>query len=185
MLQDLGSDHLPILITIPLSPVFCPNERTLPSTFRKLAEMTLPITLTLTVLLQRNILVSFSFFCCCSLYFPGTECGQIFHSFRPHQTQSLSLVGPLKRKKRLVKDVRLSLQLTEVMKIARLTSPLLDVLSLRHGSRLAFLSRPNLTLNLCTHSFVLSLALLPRLPPLLTSPTVLLPGNRLRSSPIT
>ena len=27
MLQDLGSDYLPILLPIPLSPVFCPNER--------------------------------------------------------------------------------------------------------------------------------------------------------------
>ena len=27
MLQDLGSDHLPILISVPLSPVYCPNER--------------------------------------------------------------------------------------------------------------------------------------------------------------
>ena len=27
MLQDLGSDHLPILLSVPLSPVFCPNER--------------------------------------------------------------------------------------------------------------------------------------------------------------
>ena len=27
MLQDLGSDHLPILLSIPLSPVFRPNER--------------------------------------------------------------------------------------------------------------------------------------------------------------
>ena len=30
MLQDLGSDHLPILLSIPLSPVFRPSER-LPS----------------------------------------------------------------------------------------------------------------------------------------------------------
>ena len=30
MLQDLGSDHLPILLSIPLAPVFRPNER-LPS----------------------------------------------------------------------------------------------------------------------------------------------------------
>ena len=35
--------------------------------------------------------------------------------------------GLLRWKKRLVKDARLSLPLTEVMKIARLTSPLLDV----------------------------------------------------------
>ena len=32
----------------------------------------------------RGILVFFH--CCCSLYFSDTECGQIFHSFRPHQT---------------------------------------------------------------------------------------------------
>ena len=31
MLQDLGSDHPPILLSVPLSPVFCPNER--PSSF--------------------------------------------------------------------------------------------------------------------------------------------------------
>ena len=35
--------------------------------------------------------------------------------------------GPLKWKKRLVIEVRLSLQLTEVMKIARLISPLPDM----------------------------------------------------------
>ena len=67
---------------------------------------------------------------------------------------------------RLVKDARLSLPLTEVMKIARLTSPLLNVLrqssprpSLRHGRRLALLFH----LNLYTLFFALSLALLPRL----------------------
>ena len=54
VLQDLGSDHLPILLSIPLSPVFRPNERPLPSIFRKLAGMALPPTLTLTVPLQRN-----------------------------------------------------------------------------------------------------------------------------------
>ena len=97
----------------------------------------------------------------------------------------LKTSGRLKRKRRLVKDVRHSLQLTEVMKIVTLTSPLPDVhrLSsprpmLRHGRRLALLSRPNL----CILFFVLSLALLP---PLLTSPTVSLPGYRLWSSPIT
>ena len=54
VLQDMGSDHLPILVSIPLSPVFRPNERPLPSIFRKLAGMALPPTLTLTVLQQRN-----------------------------------------------------------------------------------------------------------------------------------
>ena len=58
------------------------SRTTLPSIFRKLAGKGLPPTLTLTVLQQRN----FSFLCCCSLYLSGTECGQIFHSFRPHQS---------------------------------------------------------------------------------------------------
>ena len=98
--------------------------------------------------------------------------------------------GLPKWKKRLVKDARLSLPLTEVMKIARLTSPLLDaprqsspMPRLRHGRRLASLSHLSLTLNLYTLFFALSLALLPRLPSLLTFLTVLLPGNRLRSIP--
>ena len=75
--------------------------------------------------------------------------------------------GLLRRKKRLVKDVRLLLPLTEVMKIARLTSSLLDAPRqslprprLRHGRRLAFLFHLGLTLNLCTVFFALSLALL-------------------------
>ena len=74
--------------------------------------------------------------------------------------------GQPKWKKQLVKDIRLSLPLTEVMKIARLTSPLLDMLRLsltkprlRHGRRLPLLSHPSLTLNLCTRFFVLLLAL--------------------------
>ena len=98
----------------------------------------------------------------------------------------------LRWKKQLVKDARLLLPLTEVMKIARPTSPLLDAPRqslprprLRHGRRLALLSDRGLTLNLYTLSFTLSLALLPCLPPLLTFLTVLLPGNRLRSMPLT
>ena len=35
VLQDLGSDHLPILLSIPLSPVFCPNERPPSFNFQK------------------------------------------------------------------------------------------------------------------------------------------------------
>ena len=96
--------------------------------------------------------------------------------------------GLLRWNKRLAKDARLSLPLTEKMKIARLTSPLLDVPHqslprprLRHGRRPALLFHPKLILNLYTLSFALSLALLPRLPPPPTSPTALLPGNRIQS----
>ena len=61
-----------------------------------------------------------------------------------------------------------------MIKIVRFTSPLPDVLRLssprlRIGRRLALLSRPNVTLNLCIFFFVLSLVLFPSL---LTSPTV-------------
>ena len=55
VLQDLGSDHLPILLSVPLS--LLPITQTtipLPSIFRKLAGMGLPSTLTPTVLLQWN-----------------------------------------------------------------------------------------------------------------------------------
>ena len=68
------------------------------------------------------------------------------------------------------------------MEIVRLTSPLpvMHRVSsprprLRNSRRLALLSRLNSTLNLCTLSFVLSLAFLSHLSPLLISPTVPLP----------
>ena len=35
MLQHLGSDHLPILLSVPLSPVFCPNKRRISFNFQK------------------------------------------------------------------------------------------------------------------------------------------------------
>ena len=35
MLQDLGSDHLPILLSVPVSPVFCPNKRPPSFNFQK------------------------------------------------------------------------------------------------------------------------------------------------------
>ena len=62
---------------------FAPTSVSLPSLFRKLAGMTSSPTLT-PLSFCREILVSF--LCCCSLYLSRTECGQIFHSFRPHQT---------------------------------------------------------------------------------------------------
>ena len=61
---------------------FTPTSVLFPSIFRKLARMSLPHTLTLTVPLQRNTRLL------PLLLISGTECGQIFHSFRPHQTLS-------------------------------------------------------------------------------------------------
>ena len=54
VLQNLGSDHLPILLTIPLSPVFRPNELLPSLNFQKARRGDIVFTLTLTALLQRN-----------------------------------------------------------------------------------------------------------------------------------
>ena len=127
-------------------------------------------------------------FPCYSLFLSDTECGQVFFSFRLHQTP-LKPGGFLKWKKRHVKDLRLLMSLIEVIKIIRLTFllPACIVCYLQiqdwgtAGDVLIFLS----LLNLCILSCVLLLALLPHFPPLLTFLTVLLPGSQLRSTPTT
>ena len=136
--------------------------------------MALPFTSTRTVFLQRNTRL---------FLFPLLQLSlPLWHGMRPNppflspSNVILKPGGLLRWKVWLVKDARLLLLLTEVMKIARLTSPLLDAPRqssprprLRHCRRLALLFHLNLTLNLCTLFFALSLALLP---PLLTFPTV-------------
>ena len=52
-----------------------------------------------------------------------------------------------------------------------------SVITKAEAWQVTFLFHPNLTLNWCTLSFILSLALLP---PLLTSPTVPLPKSQLQ-----
>ena len=47
----------------------------------------------------KEICLSFSFLCCCSLCFSGNECGQFFYSFWPRPA-NLNPGGPLKWKKR-------------------------------------------------------------------------------------
>ena len=191
VLQDLGSDHLPILLSIPLSPVFRPNERPPSFNFQKARwdgfasyfDSHCPSAEEYSSLSLSSAAALFSLWLWMRPNLP----------FLSAASNALLKPGGLLRwKKRLVKDAGLSLPLTEVMKIARLTFPLLDVPRQssprprrRHGRRPALLFHLNLILNLCTLFFALSLALLPRLPPLLTSPTVLLPGNRLWFMPIT
>ena len=78
------------------------------------------------------------------------------------------------------------------MKIVWLTTLFSDILRLsspkprlRHGMQHGGLSLLNLTLKLCILFFVLPLVFLSHLPPLLTSPTVLSPRNRLWFLPTT
>ena len=157
-----------------------PTSVTLPSIFRKLAGMTLPL--------------YFDSHCPSAgeySSFSLSSAAALFTSLALNSATSNALPKPgglLRWKERLVKDARLSLLFTEVMKIARLTSLLLGLSSqssprLRHGRRLALFSHRNLTLNLYTFSFALSLALF--LPPVLISLTVLIPGSLLRFTPLT
>ena len=88
VLQDLGSDHLPILQTVPFFSGLLPQRA---SPFLQFSESLLGwlrLLLWLSVSFSRGILISFSFLCCCSLYFSDNKRGLIFHSFRPHQTPS-------------------------------------------------------------------------------------------------
>ena len=187
VLQDLGSDHLQILLSVPLSPVFRPNERPLFFNFQKAR--------------WDDFASYFDSHCPSAEEYSSlslSSAAALFTSLALNAAKSFIPFGRIKRppkkpggllrwNKWLVKDAGLSLPLTEVMKIARLTSPLLDVPRqslprprLRHGRRPALLFH----LNRCTLFFALSLALLPRLLPLLTFLTVL-PSNQLRSMPLT
>ena len=181
MLQDLDADHLPILLTAHLSPVFYPNKRPPSFSFQK----------------ARWDDFAFYFDSHCPF---AEEYSSLSLSSAPALFSSLTLNAakssiPFGRIKRQPKawwsaEVEEAVSerreaFTKEIKIIKLTSLLLNMpcLSsprprLRPGRRIALLSH----LNLCTLSFVLSLTLLSLL---LHSPNVPLPGSRLRSSPIT
>ena len=188
VLQDLAH-HLPILLSVPLSQIFRPNERPPSFNFPKAG--------------WDDFAYYFDSHCpSAEKYSSLSSAAALFTSLRLNAVKSSIPFGRIKRhpkaggllrcKVRLLKEARLSLPFTHVMKIARLTSPLLDVLHLssprprlRHGKQLALLFHPNQTQNLCTLFFALSLALLPHLLLLLISLTVPLTGNRLWSTPLT
>ena len=191
VLQDLGSDHLPILLSIPLSPVYRPNERSPSFNFQKAR--------------WDGFASYFDSHCPSAEEYSSLSlfsAAALFTSLALNAAKSSIPFGRIKRppkawwyaevEEAVSEKRKVLLLLTEVMKIARPTSLLLDAPRqslprprLRHGRRLALLFHLGLTLNLYTLSFVLSLALLPCLPPLLTFPIVLLPGNRLWSMPLT
>ena len=161
VLQDLGSDYLPILLSIPLSPVFRPNEHP-PFNFQKprwdgfdshcpsaeeYSSLSLSSAAALFTSLTLNAAKS-------SIPFSRIK--------RPHKTWWSAEV------KSAVSGKRMAFAAADVMKIVMLTSPLLDVPRqssprprLKHGRRLALLFHSNQTLNLYTLFFALSLALLP------------------------
>ena len=131
---------------------FASTSVSLPSTFRKIAGMTLPPTLTLTVFLLRNTRL-FPF----PLLLLSLPLWNRMWPNLPFLSATSNAIlkpsGLLRWKVRLVQDAWCSLLLTEVMKITRLTSSHLDVPRqssprprLRHGRGLALFFYPNLIL---------------------------------------
>ena len=167
VLQHLCPDHLPIFLSVPL---FRSNERLPSFNFQKARWDDFAS--------RCPSAEEYSSLCLFSA-------AALFTSLALNAAKSPIPFGRINRrpkawwKKRLVKDARLLLPLTEVMKITRLTSPLLD-------APRQSVPRPKAEAWQTTCS-----SLSPRsnpksvhslLPPFLT---VLLPGNRLRFMPLT
>ena len=130
----------------------------LPSIFRKLAGLTLPFTLTLTVLLQRN-----------TCLFP-----LLLLSLALNAAQSSIPFGRIKRYPKAWWSTKMEEAVSARRKafaVAHRSDE--DRQAYISASRLVFLFRPNLSLNPFTLFFALTLALLPSLP---TSPLFLSQG---------
>ena len=184
MLQDPSSDYLPILLTISLSSVFHSNERPPSFHFQKAC--------------WDGFAFHFDSYCSSAekyFSFSLSSAAALFTSLTLNMVKSSIPFGrikrhskpggPLKRKKRLVKDKRLLLPLTEAIQMVRFTSPLPDVLrlssprlKLRHGSCSSLSPKSNPK----SVYYLLRSTLLPLL---ITSPIVPLPGSRFWSSLIT
>ena len=191
VLQDLGSDHLPILLSIPLSPVFRPNERPPSFNFQKA---------------RWDGFASYFDSHCPSAkeysFLSLSSAAALFTSLAMNAAKSSIPFGRIKRppkawwyaeveqavgerRKAFATAHRSDEDRQAYISASRRASSSLPWPRLKHGRRPALFFHLNLILNLCTLFFALSLALLPRLPPLLTFLTVLLPGNRLRFMPLT
>ena len=194
VLQDLGSNHLPILLSIPLSPVFRPNERPPSFNFQKA---------------RWNGFASYFDSHCpsekeySSLSFLSlSSAAALYTSLTLNAAKSSIPLGCIKRPPKAWWSAEVEKVVSERRKAfaaayksdedrqayisaSRRASSVIAKAKAEHGRRLALLSHLGLTLNLYTLFFALSLALLPRLPPLLTFLTVLLLGNRFRFMPLT
>ena len=191
VLQDLGSDHLPILLTIPLSPVFRSNKRPPSFNFQKAR--------------WDDLAYYFDSYCPSAEEYSSlslSSAAALFTSLTLNAAKFSIPFGRIKRHAKACWSAEVGKVISKRRKafaVARRDDEgrqiyifFLDALRLllprprlRHGRRLALLFCPNPTLNLYTLFFDLSLALFPRFPFLLTFPTVPLLGSPLRSMPIT
>ena len=183
MLHDLGFDNLSILLTVPLSLVFRPNERPPSINFKKDRWDDLDFYFNF----HRPFTKKYLSLSCAGAFFTLLTLNAV-KLFIPFNCVNLKPRGLLKWKMRSEKDERLLLPLIEVMKIVRLTSLLPDkhrlFLSkprLRHGRRPAFLfSKSN---SKSMYSFLCSVVGFSYLFSFSSNfPTVPLPASRLWSS---
>ena len=187
VLQDLGSDHLPILLSVPLSPVFRPNERHPFFNFQKAR--------------WDDFVSFFDSHCPTAEEYSSLSlfsAAALFTSLALNAAKSSISFGRIKRPPKAWWSAKVESVVSERRKVFaaahrsdedRQVSPPLDVLRqssprprLRHGRPIALLLHPNHTQKLYTLFFALLLALLPSL---LTSLTVLLLWNWLRFMPLT
>ena len=186
-LQDNGSDHLPILLSVPLSPVFCPNtpsfnfQKVCWDDFASYFDSHCPSVEEYSSLSSAAALFS-------SLTLNAAKSSIPFDRIKCHPKAWWSAEmeeAVSERHKAFAAAHRSDEHHQAYIYTSRVLRLSLPRPRLRHGRQLALFFCLNLTLhiNLCTLTFFLSLALLP---PLLTSTTAsLLPESRLQSSTIT
>ena len=87
VLGGLSSGHLPILLSIPLSPAYHPNKRLSSFNFQK-AHWDDVVSYFDFHYSSAEKYSSLSLSSAAALYLSGTECSQIFHSFQLHQMPS-------------------------------------------------------------------------------------------------
>ena len=188
MLQDLGSDHLPILLSVPLSPAFRRNERPPSYNFQKAR--------------WDGFASYFDSHCPSAEEYSSlflSSAAALFTSLTLNAAESSIPFGRIKRPPKAWWSAEVEEAVSERRK-AFATAHRSDedrqayISASRHVSSVIAKAKTeawqttwsslslSLTLNLYAFFFTLSLALLP---PLLTFLTVFLPGNRLRSTPLT
>ena len=190
MLQDRGSNHLPILLTVPLSPVFRPNERPSSFNFQKArwddfalyfdsrcpsADKYLSLSLSSAAALFTSLTLIAAK---SSIPFGRIIC----HPKVWWSAEVEEAVG--ERRKPFAATHRSNENRQAYILASRRSLSVIAKAKAEAWQGTWSSLSPKFNLNLCTLSFVLLLALLPHLLPLLTSTTAPLPGSRLRSSSI-
>ena len=189
-LQDLGSDHLPILLSVSLSPVFCPNERPPSFNFQKgrwdgfasYIDSHCPSAEEYSSLSLSSVAAIFT---CLALNAAKSSIpfGRIKRP--PKAWWSAEVEEAVsERRKAFAAAHRSDEDLQAYISASRRASSVIAKAKAEAWQTTCSILSPKSNPK-SVHFFALLLALLPCLPPLLTFLTVLLPGKRLRFMPLT